>query len=638
MFNKNKTLSTLRFLSYGTAFSFLSFLSFNALFPAVPSNAASSASTIADLELEIEPTIEVAVDTQNLNLAYNGETDVLPTSEGVTATGDINVYVTTNGISGYTLSLYTQNPTNEMKNVNSAVSTTIAPTIGGSTLANNTWGFQYNGSNWTAVSDDATNPSVLVSSNSANTTLCNNLSGLSGNTESLEQCVTNGSASKATVTFGANITDTLPAGRYTNDVVFSAIAKAPSAQHHYAINYNKNNAEATGYTANTSAMYPGTASTLSDGTGLTLEGMRVAGWAFTEGATEVAEVGSSNTPLTASATNIDTADLIAAAQAAGQDVSEDKSGKITLYAIWEVATRYMQDFDCSSLSANEITTLVDSRDNHEYKVKKLPDGKCWMINNLTLTATDLITEGKALTSANTNIPSSDTNLYYITPKNARYTSTGSFNNSAVASASASVNFGSSYPNYIQIGYRDKNTTDNNTGNPVPEDTAYYNFYTATLGYSYYGGGNSSGSSAMDICPKGWRLPWTSDSGTTRTTTADFYVLADSYNASASWTNKPTGNSTGDPYTTDATIRQNMIKGDASSLDPELDTNGSAGFTYAGEYYSTTLGNVGTNGYYWSSSVSNGNFGYDLVFVKSGNIYPQGNNDKNNERAVRCVAQ
>ena len=67
---KNKK-STLKFLSYGTAFSFLSFLSFNALFPAIPSNAVSSASTVADLELEIEPTIEVAIDTETLNLTYN---------------------------------------------------------------------------------------------------------------------------------------------------------------------------------------------------------------------------------------------------------------------------------------------------------------------------------------------------------------------------------------------------------------------------------------------------------------------------------------------------------------------------------------------------------------------------------------
>ena len=302
--------------------------------------------------------------------------------------------------------------------------------------------------------------------------------------------------------------------------------------------------------------------------------------------------------------------------------------------IAEAVDGTMQNFDTSSLALGETANLIDERDNHTYKVKKLPDGKVWMINNLTLTATDLITEGKALTSANTNIPSSDTNSYYITPKNARYTSAGSFNNSAVASASASVDFGTSYPNYIQIGYRDKNTTDNNTGSPVPEDTAYYNFYTATLGYSYYGDGKTSGSSTMDICPKGWRLPKVSKGSSNTVASSEFTNLTKAYNSSASWSDS---NTSTNYYTSDTTIRQNMVKGDASSLDPELDTNGSVGFTYAGNYNSNTaLEYVGEAGLYWASSVYSSYSGYRLLF-NTGNVYPQANDNKNYGCAVRCVS-
>ena len=92
----------------------------------------------------------------------------------------------------------------------------------------------------------------------------------------------------------------------------------------------------------------------------------------------------------------------------------------------------MQDFDSSTLAEGETATLVDSRDGHAYKVKKLPDGKVWMIQSLTLSATDLVTEGKALTSTNTNIPASDTNSYYVPPRNTRYATANSITNSAVA--------------------------------------------------------------------------------------------------------------------------------------------------------------------------------------------------------------
>ena len=76
MLNKNKSIF-IRKLSFGAAFAFLGTLTYQSLFPAVPSNAATEATAVTDLELEVEPTIEVAVDTQTLNLAYNGETDIL---------------------------------------------------------------------------------------------------------------------------------------------------------------------------------------------------------------------------------------------------------------------------------------------------------------------------------------------------------------------------------------------------------------------------------------------------------------------------------------------------------------------------------------------------------------------------------
>ncbi|MBF0647881.1 hypothetical protein IR083_03490 [Dysgonomonas sp. GY75] len=49
----------------------------------------------------------------------------------------------------------------------------------------------------------------------------------------------------------------------------------------------------------------------------------------------------------------------------------------------------------------------------------------------------------------------------------------------------------------------------------------------------------------------------------------------------------------------------------------------------------TLNNVGTNGYYWSSS-PNGTNGYNLNF-NSSNVNPSDNNNRANGLTVRCIA-
>ncbi|MBQ3294819.1 hypothetical protein IJG98_03840, partial [Candidatus Saccharibacteria bacterium] len=141
------------------------------------------------------------------------------------------------------------------------------------------------------------------------------------------------------------------------------------------------------------------------------------------------------------------------------------------------------------------------------------------------------------------------------------------------------------------------------------------------------------------CPKGWRLPWVSDVGTTQnssygtaSTSGDFVTLAKSYNSSASWTNT---NTYYNYYTSDSTIRQNMISGDSSSLD-RFASNGAAGFTYAGYYNGTTLYYVGTNGDYWSSSVYDTYNSYNLYFNTT-SVYPQYYNIKYRGFAVRCIA-
>ncbi len=45
----------------------------------------------------------------------------------------------------------------------------------------------------------------------------------------------------------------------------------------------------------------------------------------------------------------------------------------------------MQSFtaaNCTAMATNDVVRRTDSRDGQEYRIKKMPDGKCWMIDNL----------------------------------------------------------------------------------------------------------------------------------------------------------------------------------------------------------------------------------------------------------------
>ena len=204
-----------------------------------------------------------------------------------------------------------------------------------------------------------------------------------------------------------------------------------------------------------------------------------------------------------------------------------RGDNITLYAIWAKIDGDMQGWSgCSGLSTGDIARLKDTRDNKVYTVKKLPDGKCWMMQNLTIGSDG----AKTLTSADTNIDNNTT--YYLPPAGKQGSST--IDNSSTLTATTTANFtsNSSTDAHAKTQFRTKNTSYTNDS-----DTGYYNFYTATLGFSYYQDGKSSGTSTRDICPKGWRMPKTTDSGTNVTTVDsanDFTYLARQYDSSTGW--------------------------------------------------------------------------------------------------------
>lgn len=222
MLNKNiNGLCVVRLILSSAIFSFTAFLSYQILFPPASSSAANTTTT--QLAMDVEPIIELALNKTTVALARSGETDVLPSSAGVTATGNIDVYVSTNAVDGYELSIYTQDASTAMKHINSNVSASIpAITTSSASLPAGSWGFQYNSGNWTAVGANASNTALIANGNT--TGLCDNFA------TNYASCYSSGKADKKTITFGANITDALPAGTYTNNVVFSAVVQASGGE------------------------------------------------------------------------------------------------------------------------------------------------------------------------------------------------------------------------------------------------------------------------------------------------------------------------------------------------------------------------------------------------------------------------
>ncbi len=145
---------------------------------------------------------------------------------------------------------------------------------------------------------------------------------------------------------------------------------------------------------------------------------------------------------------------------------------------------YMQDmtaYACEHASTFASKKLIDIRDNNEYTVTKLEDGKCWMTDNLALTKESLKTGLSAITKYD-----SDVEYDFILPV------------SATKETLPDSNFGSD--NFAAIY------------SPTLEDEkwqhsygALYSWPAATAGY----GEDSnfiSGDAPVSLCPSSWGLP------------------------------------------------------------------------------------------------------------------------------------
>ncbi len=362
---------------------------------------------------------------------------------------------------------------------------------------------------------------------------------------------------------------------------------------------------------------------------------------------------------------------------------------------------YMQDMSptiCDNTAVHQTKRLIDTRDGKAYWVAKLKDGNCWMTQNLDY---DMVA-GKVLTPSDTNVSANYTIKTTTETKvpavidvsannNAAYYTERSWNMGDYVLATPlkgitcnNPNVSTESPNtdaYNSLRYGDtfdrcsdfqnvagwlptyqaqtgnwKGAQAGNGGEAAAEglvaaDAAtktydahylignYYQYNAATLG-SAPASVNTKIDTTRSICPKGWKLPTSgntgSGSGTNTTTTAfvnkddSFYNLLAEYGYANSkgynWNN-------GNPYTS-------IIKG--TSADNYLNNTAASPLYYVrggGVYPGTgSLRHTGYAGLYWSATIyPNATNAHFLDFVST-DVYPSYYNVRFNGFAVRCVAQ
>ncbi len=251
------------------------------------------------------------------------------------------------------------------------------------------------------------------------------------------------------------------------------------------------------------------------------------------------------------------------------------------------------------VALGQTVTVTDSRDNQEYTVARLADGKLWMTKNLRLdlskakiTADNTNNPTSAFLAAASSTSSSDT---WCTDSNSTCTDQIKYNTSNIG-----------------------NTTTDLDGHTYDEYGVYYNWYTATAGNGTYSTASNT-TVTGDICPAGWHLP-------TSTNTSGSY---------SNWT--------GDYWELVAALGGGIAQ-DGSNYNDIVGANGSTrlksspnNFLYSGYFSSTTFSGLGEYGYYWMSSKNSSLSAYMLVFGNTSVSPANANIPAFLGTPIRCVA-
>ncbi len=497
--------------------------------------------------------LTVSSDTVKLNIASTRPTGTFAKSDNV------NISASTNNQTGYTLSIAGSSSSDNNKLINSTSSSNYLTSVSEPTTEeafssltgtayNNKWG--YLPSKYCtdpATSTCSTNTSFLPAPPSTGDIL--------DVTDSA-----NSTANEYTLAIGARVDSTTKVGSYTNTYNVILVANAIP----YTITYDDNVVSNMPTDVDSTSM----SSTVNIASNVpTRAGYTFLGW------------------CTVIPTNVSGTDTCVGGTQYSPSQAWTLDGSTTnnlhLYAMWKQVI-YLQNLDASKCTTTAITA-IDARDGEEYKIQRLADGKCWMLDNLRLDLTNS-TILNGLTTTNTH---ADTNSL---------TSLKSGNRSAGAQYASSgfVRWDSSSSsnvfNQAKANADYKNTTTTSYGSGSGKIGVYYNYCAASAGSYCYDDGSGTGNASYDLCPAGWRMP-------TGGSSSEYQALYAAY--------------------------------DATSFRNALST------PLSGYFREGWPGAQGSFGSFWSSTYATGYY-MDSLYVTSSVVYPANIYGRYYGNSLRCL--
>jgi uncharacterized protein (TIGR02145 family) len=276
---------------------------------------------------------------------------------------------------------------------------------------------------------------------------------------------------------------------------------------------------------------------------------------------------------------------------------------------------YLQDVEAcpADLTTNQIYTLKDSRDEHEYKVAKLVDGKCWLLENLALDPTDSTTAAN-MNERNTNASTAAITNYL----NGGSSTTTGWSNTAVADVDTGFNsftapmINNASKDTLVTGYGAAST------NGQAKVGIYYNYCAATVGTYCYDENNGVDipntfiDAPMDVCPAGWRMPTAAPSYPNDPNVSDYFALA--YALELGY------------YDEDG-----VFTGNANAY------AGALALSMSGQYQNSASDDQNSSSGLWSStSFDNGIYSPYMSYESWLTIYPTSYGNRNIGESVRCL--
>ena len=255
------------------------------------------------------------------------------------------VKITSDAIAGYTFTMSGTGGSNALINGDYNIPSITVP-IESSAFKANAWGYQISKAGATAGTKFQPGPT--------------------SNTQIDTTIEANAEAVQYSFTLGAMVDGTIPAGSYSNTFTLMVTANPVP----YAITYHENGKNVIDVPQNESGN-AAEGAMIMIGAEPTRQGYAFVGWCTAQTSDETCNDGyvyPSGYPY----------------------VLTNSSNTLNLYAMWTVSNPIQNWNGCSTLDVHQMVYLVDSRDNNVYKVRKLKDGQCWMVENLRLGSDQII--------------------------------------------------------------------------------------------------------------------------------------------------------------------------------------------------------------------------------------------------------